>query len=77
MLDLMLWLIFYLVTLPYRALREFMEDRKVGLSKSEQNSLRLWKLIALIGGGLVLILALLLFLFEILRDASGCSANLP
>lgn len=75
MLDMILGLIFDLVNLPYRALRQFMEGRKVGLAKSEQSSLRLWKLVVIIGGGLVFILVLLLFLFEIVRDASGGSVN--
>lgn len=67
MLHHLLCLILLLLIWPYKALQELKQNARVGLSKSEQNTLRFWKLVAFVGAGLVVILALLFFLFEILR----------
>jgi hypothetical protein len=61
----MLYLLLEIICWPYRALLEFMKNSGVGLSKSEQNTLKFWKLVAFVGGGL-LIVVLLLVLFGIL-----------
>ncbi len=70
-MDYLLWVILNLVIWPYRAIRDLKKNSGVGVSKSEQNSIKFWRLIAFIGVGLVAILVLIFFLFEMLWQTAS------
>jgi len=70
-MDYLLWVILDVVIWPYRAIRDLKKNSGIGISKSEQNTIKFWRLIAVLGVGLVVILVLVFFLFEMLQDTAS------